>query len=116
MHYTFDIQRATESKLSELDFSNIPFGKIFSDHMFVADYKDGHWQDFTIMPVSHLSIHPGNMAWHYGQAIFEGMKATRDAEGTALLFRPELHAVRFNKSASRMCMPEVPADLFLQAH
>lgn len=115
MHYTFDIQRAEMSNLSALDFNNIPFGKIFSDHMFVADYKDGQWQNFKIMPVTHMSIHPGNMALHYGQAIFEGMKATRDAEGTALLFRPELHSDRFNKSAVRMCMPEVPKDLFLQA-
>jgi branched-chain amino acid aminotransferase len=115
MKYTFQIEKVQTSAISSLDFNNIPFGKIFSDHMFVADFISGEWKNLKIVPVAPLSIHPGNMAWHYGQAIFEGMKATRDADGNALLFRPELHAERFNKSAVRMCMPEIPKELFLQA-
>ncbi len=115
MHYVFDVTRTKHSHLSSLDFDNIPFGKIFSDHMFVADFIDGEWTNFSIQPVAPLAIHPGNMAWHYGQSIFEGMKATRDADGNALLFRPELHSKRLNASARRMCMPEIPQDLFLQA-
>jgi branched-chain amino acid aminotransferase len=115
MHYNFDVTRTTKSHVSDVDFDNIPFGKIFSDHMFTADFIDGQWTNLSIVPVAPLSIHPGNMAWHYGQSIFEGMKASRDADGNALLFRPELHAKRLNASARRMCMPELPEDLFLQA-
>ncbi len=115
MSYTFKITKVDQSAISKVDFDNIPFGKTFSDHMFVADYIDGQWTNLEIRPVAPIPTHPGNMAWHYGQAIFEGMKATRDAAGTALLFRPEMHAVRLNKSAVRMSMPEVPEDLFLQA-
>ncbi|MBK9257644.1 MAG: branched-chain amino acid aminotransferase [Saprospiraceae bacterium] len=114
MSYEIKITRSKTSNLPSLDFNNIPFGKIFTDHMFEVDYKDGEWVNPEIKPLTHLSVHPGNMAWHYGQAIFEGMKATIH-DGTALLFRPEMHSVRFNKSAKRMCMPEVPEELFLKA-
>jgi branched-chain amino acid aminotransferase len=115
MSYSFKITKTQQSSLSKVDFNNIPFGKTFSDHMFVADYINGEWTNLEIKPVAPIPTHPGNMAWHYGQAIFEGMKATRDAEGNALLFRPEMHAKRINVSARRMCMPEIPEALFLQA-
>ncbi|MBP9197325.1 MAG: branched-chain amino acid aminotransferase, partial [Saprospiraceae bacterium] len=115
MSYSFKITKTDQSSLSKVDFNNIPFGKTFSDHMFVADYIHGEWTNFEIRPVAPIPTHPGNMAWHYGQSIFEGMKATKDAEGHALLFRPEMHAKRINASARRMCMPEIPEDLFLQA-
>ncbi|MBC7885852.1 MAG: branched-chain amino acid aminotransferase [Saprospiraceae bacterium] len=115
MSYQFHLTKTQNSSLDKVDFNNIPFGKVFSDHMFMADYINGEWMNFEIKPVAPIPTHPGNMAWHYGQAIFEGMKATRDAEGQALLFRPELHAKRMNASARRMCMPELPEDLFLQA-
>jgi branched-chain amino acid aminotransferase len=115
MNYNFSVTKTDQSRIGTVDFSSLPFGKIYSDHMFVADYRDGEWTNLTIRPVEMMPTHPGNMAWHYGQAIFEGMKASRDAAGTPLLFRPELHATRFNNSARRMCMPEVPEDLFLQA-
>jgi len=115
MSYKFQVTKVSESSLPNVDFNNIPFGKTFSDHMFVADYINGEWTNLEIRPVAPIATHPGNMAWHYGQSIFEGMKATRDAEGHALLFRPELHAKRLNHSAKRMSMPELPEDLFLQA-
>jgi len=115
MSYQFQITKTQHSSLSKVDFNNIPFGRTFSDHMFVADYINGEWTNLEIRPVAPIPTHPGNMAWHYGQAIFEGMKATRDSEGNALLFRPEMHAKRINASARRMCMPEFPEDLFLQA-
>jgi branched-chain amino acid aminotransferase len=115
MQYTFSTTRTEASGISKVDFSNLPFGKIYTDHMFVADYIDGQWTNLEIRPVAPIPTHPGNMAWHYGQAIFEGMKASRDAAGNALLFRPEMHAKRFNASARRMCMPDVPEALFLQA-
>ena len=109
------ITKVSISAVSNVDFDNIPFGKVFTDHMYVADYIDGEWTNMEIVPLENLSIHPGNLAWHYGQSIFEGMKATRDNEGTPLLFRPEEHVYRLNASARRMCMPEFPVDAFLEA-
>ncbi len=109
------ITKTSQSKISTTDFSNIPFGKTFSDHMYLVEYSDGAWGTPEIKPIENLSIHPGNLAWHYGQAIFEGMKATRDKQGNPLLFRPEMHVERLNKSAVRMCMPELPKEMFLDA-
>lgn len=115
MSVQIKITKTTHSKLNEVDFNNIPFGKTFTDHMFEADYINGEWQNAQIKPLTEIPVHPGNMAWHYGQAIFEGMKATRDEAGNALLFRPKEHSIRFNKSAERLSMPHVPEDLFLDA-
>ena len=70
------INHITQSRISEVDFEHLGFGKVFSDHMFVSDYKDGEWQNHRIVPVEKMSIHPANMALHYGQSIFEGMKAS----------------------------------------
>jgi len=109
------ITKIQNSAVSSVDFNNIPFGKIFTDHMYVADYIDGEWTNMEIKPLENFSIHPGNLAWHYGQSIFEGMKATRDEEGTPLLFRPEEHIYRLNASARRMCMPDFPEEAFLEA-
>jgi len=112
---TISIRKVTKSKVSEIDFDNIPFGKVFSDHMFEADYKDGVWQNFEIRPLEPLQIHPGNLAWHYGQSIFEGMKASVSKDGVPMLFRPEKHIERLNRSAERMCMPAFPEQMFLDA-
>ena len=109
------ITKTKDSNLSSVDFSNIPFGKIFTDHMYVADYKDGEWTDMRIEPFQNFSIHPANIAWHYGQAIFEGMKATKHVDGTPMLFRPEMHSDRINKSAKRMAMPAFPKEAFMEA-
>ena len=111
----FPITKVERSRIDELDFSNIPFGKSFTDHMFIAKYSDGEWKDMEIRPLENLSIHPANLAWHYGQAIFEGMKATKMEDGTPVLFRPELHSERLNNSARRMCMPPFPEDMFIKA-
>ncbi len=109
------INPTTASRLNEVDFDNIPFGKVFSDHMFTANYENGQWKDFTIEPTRNINVHPAMMALHYGQSIFEGMKATVDQDGTPLLFRPEKHIERLNASAARMCMPDFPRDVFLDA-
>lgn len=109
------IKLTNESKINGVDFNNLPFGKVFSDHMFVSDYYDGEWQDHRIEPLRTFNVHPANMTFHYGQAIFEGLKASKDADGTPLLFRPEQNAARLNKSAVRMCMPVFPEDVFLEA-
>ena len=107
------ITRSKTSRLDQVDFNNLPFGRLFSDHMFIADYYDGAWHNPRIEPFHNFSIHPATMALHYGQEIFEGMKASKSFDGTPMLFRPEDHARRFNASAERMCMPSVPVDLFI---
>ncbi len=115
MKYNISITKTTNSKLDQIDFNAIPFGKTFSDHMFVADYIDGEWTNLAIVPFGDISISPVNLAIHYGQSIFEGMKATKKMDGTPCFFRPLLHSERLNASARRMMMPEVPADLFMEA-
>ncbi|HEY4651093.1 MAG TPA: branched-chain amino acid aminotransferase [Pontibacter sp.] len=99
--------------MSELDFNNIAFGKIFSDHMLVADFKEGAWRNPEILPYGNMSLSPATSAIHYGQAIFEGMKAYRSIEGDIMLFRPLDNFRRLNISAHRMCMPELPEEIFM---
>ncbi len=107
------VTRTTASRLSEVDFDNIAFGKVFSDHMLVADYRDGEWQTPEIVPYGTFRLAPATTALHYGQSIFEGMKAYRNAEGKPVLFRPRANFERMNRSAARMVMPPVPEALFL---
>lgn len=109
------IERVKTSKLPHTDLSKIPFGRVFTDHMFVMDYKDGRWQNARIEGVQPLPMHPANLTLHYGQSIFEGMKASRNEEGVPLLFRTEMHAARMNASAKRMCMPTIDQDIFVEA-
>ncbi|MER2996025.1 branched-chain amino acid aminotransferase [Pontibacter populi] len=111
---TIATQPVAKSRISELDFNNIEFGKIFSDHMLVADYKNGEWQNPEIVPYGNMSLSPATSAIHYGQAIFEGMKAYRGINGDILLFRPYDNYKRLNISGARMCMPELPEDIFMQ--
>ncbi len=114
---TMDIKitKTEISKLKDIDFDNIPFGKYTSDHMFVMDYADGQWGDFRIVPYQGFVIDPQSKALQYCQCIFEGMKATIGADGIPKLLRPDLNIERFNLSAERMCMPKVPNDIFLKA-
>jgi branched-chain amino acid aminotransferase len=105
--------RVENSRINQVDWDNLPFGKVFSDHMLVMDYKDGAWQAAEILPFQALELHPATSAIHYGQSIFEGMKANKTEVGEVLIFRPELNARRFAESCARMCMPEVPEELFL---
>ena len=108
MTETLDINiiNTTNSRLSQTDFSNLPFGKIFSDHMFVADYADGEWKNFEIVPYAEIGLSPAISALHYGQAFFEGLKAYKHTDGKVSVFRPDKNAELFNKSAERLCMPE----------
>lgn len=106
------ITKTENSKIDELDFNNIPLGRVFTDHMFICDYSEGEWQNPRIEPLHNIPTHPATMALHYGQAIFEGMKATLNKDGTPLLFRPQKNATRLNFSARRMGMPELPEVLF----
>jgi len=109
------IQPVSTSRISTVDFDNIPFGRTFSDHMFTADYKDGEWGNYQIVPFGPFEVHPACMALHYGQAIFEGMKASKSKDGQPMLFRPELHVQRLNASARRLSMPEFPETAFVDA-
>ena len=115
MNQKFPVSHVDHSRLSDIDFDQLPFGRVFSDHMFVIDYQDGAWRDARIVPYGPMSIEPSNMALHYGQAVFEGMKATKTADGKAMLWRPEQHARRINASAARLAMPQLPEDVFLRA-
>ena len=109
------INRTPSSRINEVDFNNLGFGKTFSDHMFIADYADGEWKDFRIVPYGDLTLSPAVSVLHYGQSFFEGLKAYHQADGKIVLFRPYKNAERFNKSAERMCMPELPEDIFVQS-
>jgi branched-chain amino acid aminotransferase len=109
------IKKVAKSVADEVDFHNIVMGTRFSDHMFVCDYQNGEWQNPRIEPLALIPTHPAAMALHYGQAIFEGMKATLGKDGTPLLFRPKENAKRLNFSANRMGMPSFPEDLFVDA-
>ncbi|MDE3181959.1 MAG: branched-chain amino acid aminotransferase [Bacteroidota bacterium] len=110
----FKITKAKTSKLASLDVNNIPFGKYFTDHMFEANYQNGEWQTGEIKPYQPIMIDPSCAAIHYGQSIFEGIKAYKNEEGEAYIFRPEDNFKRFNISAERMEMPEVPEEIFME--
>ncbi|EOR95295.1 Branched-chain amino acid aminotransferase [Arcticibacter svalbardensis MN12-7] len=114
---TLDIKitQTATSRIDEVDFSNLSFGKTFSDHMFVADYEDGEWKNFQIVPYGDMSFSPAMSVLHYGQAFFEGLKAYKHADGSVALFRPYKNADRFNRSAVRLCSPELPRDIFVQS-
>ncbi|MEO1031113.1 MAG: branched-chain amino acid aminotransferase [Bacteroidota bacterium] len=114
MNYTIPITKVEQSKVHALDFDNIPLGTSFTDHMFICDYENGQWVNPRIVPMGMIPTHPAAMALHYGQAIFEGMKAYKDAQGEPMLFRPEQNARRLNNSADRMGMPNFPEDLFVE--
>lgn len=108
------VKQTTESQLSQVDWENLPFGKVFSDHMLIMDYKNGEWQTPEIIPFGQLSFHPATSAIHYGQSIFEGLKAYRNKDNEVVIFRPDMNAKRFKESCKRMCMPEFPEELFMQ--
>ena len=109
-----NIQKAETSKLNSLSLANLPFGKYFTDHMLEADYEDGEWKNVEIKPYQPLVLDPSVAALHYGQAIFEGIKAYKDEQGNAHIFRPYDNFQRFNISADRMQMPSVPEEIFIE--
>ncbi|MCF8258969.1 MAG: branched-chain amino acid aminotransferase [Flavobacteriales bacterium] len=108
------VDRIAESRIKEIDFSNIPFGKQFSDHMLVMDYANGVWSSPHVMPYGNMPISPACLGLHYGQTIFEGLKAYRQNNGEIVLFRPADNFARLNISAERMCMPTIPVDTLVE--
>ncbi|RLD27184.1 MAG: branched chain amino acid aminotransferase [Bacteroidetes bacterium] len=109
-----DITKVQNSKINEVDFSSIDFGNIFTDHMFECDFIDGKWQQPKIKPYQALTLDPSARVFHYGQAVFEGMKAYKDDTDGVWLFRPEENYKRINKSSARLAIPEFPEDYFFE--
>ncbi len=109
-----NITKVERSKLKDINLENIPFGKYFTDHMLEVDYEDGEWKNAEIKPYQSLLLEPSLAALHYGQAIFEGVKAYKNAVGEASIFRPQDNFKRFNISAERMQMPQVPEEIFME--
>lgn len=108
------VKKTEQSRLHLLKNDDIQFGKLYSDHMLVAYYEDGEWKQPEIVPYSNLSFSPATSFFHYGQAIFEGIKAYKDPEGNPIIFRPYDNWKRFNRSAERMGMPYVPEEIFME--
>lgn len=108
------IEKVKKSKINTIDFDNLTFGKTFTDHMLECTWSNGAWRTAIIKPYGPIQIEPSCKVFHYGQAIFEGMKAFKDAHGEVFLFRPEDNWLRFNESAKRLAMPEVPKEIFIE--
>ncbi|HNQ27124.1 MAG TPA: branched-chain amino acid aminotransferase [Aquaticitalea sp.] len=112
--YEIDVVKSKVSKIATVDFENLVFGRTFTDHMFYCDYVDGKWQQPKIVPYGPMSFEPSARVFHYGQAVFEGMKAYKDDDGRVFLFRPEENHARINKSAARLAIPEFPKEYFFE--
>ena len=110
-----NVEKVKVSKIDTIDFDNLPFGTVCSDHMFVCDYENGAWQEQKIMPYQPFTFEPSTSVFHYGQAVFEGMKAYKDDHGKVFLFRPDQNAKRINISANRLEMPSFPEEDFVNA-
>ncbi len=113
-NYEIDIVKTSTSKIDKVDFENLIFGRTFTDHMFICDYLDGKWQQPKIIPYGPMTFEPSARVFHYGQAVFEGMKAYKDEDGNVFLFRPQDNFERINKSAARLAIPEFPKEFFFE--
>lgn len=113
MTTSIEIKRVENSNISSVDFDNLPFGSVYSDHMLTCDFVNGKWQSPKIEPFAPISLMPSAKIFHYGQSIFEGMKAYKDKDENIMLFRPEENWKRLNKSAKRLVIPEIPEDIFM---
>ena len=107
------IEKSESTKINTVDFNNLAFGQVFTDHMFVCDFEDGKWQTPKIVPYQPIVLDPSAKIFHYGQSIFEGMKAYKDTDGSVFLFRPDENIKRMNISAKRLAMPEIPEAYFM---
>ena len=112
--HSIEVKPTKASRLAQVDFDNLKFGQIMSDHMLVADYNNGAWESVKIVPYGEIVMSPSSSALHYGQAIFEGIKAYKFENGQVSIFRPDQNHERFNKSATRLAMPEVPEEIFIE--
>ncbi|WP_350292391.1 branched-chain amino acid aminotransferase [uncultured Croceitalea sp.] len=108
------VEKVATSKINEVDFDNLSFGSVFSDHMLECTYKNGAWEAPKVVPYQPITLDPSSKIFHYGQSIFEGMKAYKDTEGGVWLFRPSDNQKRLNISAKRMAIPELPEEYFME--
>ena len=108
------VSKTNHSRLQEVDFDRLEFGKYIADHMLVCDYAGDEWKEPQIVPYANLSLSPSALALHYGQTVFEGMKAFRMNDGSINIFRMEKHYDRFVRSLERMCMAVVPKEIFVE--
>lgn len=108
------VEKVKTSKIDQIDFDNLAFGSVFTDHMLVCTYKNGAWETPKITPYQPITLDPSSKIFHYGQSIFEGMKAYKDKNNDVFLFRPLENHKRFNISAERMCIPQIPEDYFME--
>ena len=109
------LSKVKSSKISKVDFSDLGFCKYYTDHMFVCEYDNNEWKNFRIIPFQDLNLSPACTTLHYGQTIFEGLKAYKNEKDEILIFRPDKNAKRFNSSAERMCMPSLPEKYFINS-
>lgn len=109
-----DIQPTSKTRIHEVDFNNLQFGKQYADHMMYCDFIDGAWQKPKIVPYGPMSFQPSVKVFHYGQAVFEGMKAFKDDHDQVWLFRPDQNFERINRSSKRMAIPEFPKEYFFE--
>ncbi len=109
------IEKATTTRYNSIDWNNLGFGRFFSDHMFISRFENGHWDEGKIIPYGPICFEPSMMTLHYGQTIFEGLKAYFDVNGGVNLFRPDMNAKRMNKSADRLCIPRFNEEKFVEA-
>lgn len=114
-HPILNIHRSTTSNISQVNFDQLEFGKTYSDHMMFCDFKDGEWQTPQIVPYGPMEFAPSTKVFHYGQAVFEGMKAFKDEKGEINLFRPDQNFARINRSSKRMAIPEFPEEYFFES-
>ena len=109
------ITPACTSRIDSVDFDNLGFGQFYSDHMFSMVHEDGRWQHPELVPFAPIPVHPANASLHYGQGVFEGLKAYRGADKVIRIFRPDMNAARLQESCQRICIPTVEAQLFIAA-
>ncbi len=115
MKTAIQINRTESSRIDSIDFDNLQFGKVFSDHMFSMEYHDGQWRNQQIIPFAKIEMHPVAISLHYGQTIFEGLKAYRGVDDVIRVFRPEMNHKRLTDSCRRMCIPPVDERIFIEA-
>lgn len=108
-----EIAKTGKSRLNQLDLDNLGFGQVFSDHMFLSEYRDGRWNSPRVVPFGNLELSPSTCSLHYGQAVFEGLKAFRTAGGGVNVFRPADYHARMNRSSARLCIPPVDYEFFM---
>ena len=112
-HPIIPVTKTTNPRLPHFKLETLQFGKHFTDHMLMADYEDGEWKNVVIKPYAPFEVDPASAMLHYGQTIFEGIKAYKNTKDEVVIFRPDQNFIRFNVSADRMQMPAVPEWLFI---